>query len=116
MMREKRLKKDPGYSYDHNHPQTKEIYAMLERLDDLVNVSSGSGGGLVHNERLAIAFALLTTDIGQDILVIKNLRACGDCHVFIKLVSKVIDRQFIIRDLTCFHHFKDDICSCKDYW
>ncbi|GJR97694.1 putative pentatricopeptide repeat-containing protein [Tanacetum coccineum] len=129
MMREKRLKKDPGYSYvdhngkthlfvagDHNHPQTKEIYAMLERLDDLVNVTSSSGGGLVHSERLAIAFALLTTDIGQDILVIKNLRVCGDCHVFIKLVSKVIDRQFIIRDPTRFHHFKDGVCSCKDYW
>nr|GEV82317.1 putative pentatricopeptide repeat-containing protein At3g11460 [Tanacetum cinerariifolium] len=130
MMREKRLKKDPGYSYidhygkthlfvagDHNHPQTKEIYAMLERLDDLVNVSSSSSGsGLVHSERLAIAFALLTTDIGQDILVIKNLRVCGDCHAFIKLVSKVIDRQFIIRDPTRFHHFKDGVCSCKDYW
>ena len=58
---------------------------MLERLDELVNVSSSGGGGLVHSERLAIAFALLTTDIGQYILVIKNLRICGDCHVFIKL-------------------------------
>ncbi|KAL8213816.1 hypothetical protein R6Q57_003265 [Mikania cordata] len=126
MMREKRLKKDPGYSYvehkgtthlfvagDHNHPQTDEIYAMLNRLDDLVSVSSGS---MVHSERLAIAYALLITEIGQDILVIKNLRVCGDCHMFIKLVSKVVDRRFIIRDPTRFHHFKDGVCSCKDYW
>nr|XP_043636083.1 putative pentatricopeptide repeat-containing protein At3g11460, mitochondrial [Erigeron canadensis] len=129
MMREKGLKKDPGYSYvehkgktnlfvagDHNHPQTDEIYAMLERLDDFVNASSSDDGGLVHSERLAIAFALLTTDIGQEILVIKNLRVCGDCHVFVKLVSKVVDRWFIIRDPTRFHHFKDGACSCNDYW
>ncbi|KAI3811627.1 hypothetical protein L1987_21353 [Smallanthus sonchifolius] len=126
MMREKRLKKDPGYSYvehkgkthlfvagDHNHPQTDEIFAMLNRLDDLINVSSGT---MVHSERLAIAFALLITEVGEDILVIKNLRVCGDCHVFIKLVSKVVDRRFIIRDPTRFHHFKDGVCSCKDYW
>ncbi|KAF5771904.1 putative tetratricopeptide-like helical domain superfamily, DYW domain-containing protein [Helianthus annuus] len=126
MMREKRLRKDPGYSYvehkgrthlfvagDHNHPQTDEIYAMLSRLGDLIDVSSGD---MVHSERLAIAFALLITEVGQDILVIKNLRVCGDCHVFIKLVSKVVDRRFIIRDPTRFHHFKDGVCSCKDYW
>ncbi|KAI3802192.1 hypothetical protein L1987_30322 [Smallanthus sonchifolius] len=75
MMREKRLKKDPGYSYvehkgkthlfvtgDHNHPQTDEIYAMLNRLDDLINVSSGT---MAHSERLAIAFALLITEVGK---------------------------------------------------
>ncbi|KAK9069180.1 hypothetical protein SSX86_013296 [Deinandra increscens subsp. villosa] len=126
MMREKGLRKDPGYSYvehkgtthlfvagDHNHPQTDEIYAMLTRLDDLINVSSGN---MVHSERLAIAFALLITEVGQDILVIKNLRVCGDCHEFIKSVSKVVERRFIIRDPTRFHHFKDGVCSCKDYW
>ncbi|XP_024973909.1 putative pentatricopeptide repeat-containing protein At3g11460, mitochondrial [Cynara cardunculus var. scolymus] len=139
MMRERRLRKDPGYSYvehkgktnlfvagDHNHPQTEEIYAMLDRLDELVNdshVNNRNGertndevSGLVHSERLAIAFALLSTDIGQDIVVIKNLRVCGDCHVFIKSVSKVVDRRFVIRDPTRFHHFKDGVCSCKDYW
>ncbi|XP_076914251.1 putative pentatricopeptide repeat-containing protein At3g11460, mitochondrial [Bidens hawaiensis] len=126
MMKEKGLKKDPGYSYvehkginhlfvagDHNHLQTDEIYAMLSRLDELINVDSGN---MVHSERLAIAFALLVTEIGEDIIVIKNLRVCGDCHVFIKLVSKVVDRRFIIRDPTRFHHFKDGVCSCKDYW
>ncbi|XP_071689779.1 putative pentatricopeptide repeat-containing protein At3g11460, mitochondrial [Rutidosis leptorrhynchoides] len=129
MMKNTGLRKDPGYSYvehkgkthlfvagDHNHLQTDEIYTMLNRLDDLVNVNSSSSFGLVHSERLAIAFALLNTDVGQDILVIKNLRVCGDCHVFIKLVSKVVDRRFIVRDPTRFHHFKDGACSCNDYW
>uniref|UniRef100_A0A251SRT3 Putative DYW domain-containing protein n=1 Tax=Helianthus annuus TaxID=4232 RepID=A0A251SRT3_HELAN len=72
---------------DHNHPQTDEIFAMLSRLNDLINVTSGD---MVHGERLAIAFALLITEVEQDILVIKNLRVCGDRQVFIKLVSKVV--------------------------
>ncbi|KAJ9543893.1 hypothetical protein OSB04_023600 [Centaurea solstitialis] len=139
MMRERKLRKDPGYSYvehkgktnlfvagDHNHPQTEEIYAMLDRLDDSVNDSHVNNkygerrndevSGLVHSERLAIAFALLSTGIGEDILVIKNLTVCGDCHMFIKAVSKVVERRFVIRDPTRFHHFKDGVCSCKDYW
>ncbi|KAI5664719.1 hypothetical protein M9H77_24042 [Catharanthus roseus] len=139
MMRERRLKKDPGYSYvehrgkinlfvagDRSHPQTEGIYSMLAKLEDLVKELDGlkkkkrygdllSGLG-VHSERLAIAFALLNTDIGVDILVIKNLRICGDCHIFIKLVSKVVDRQFVVRDATRFHHFRNGLCSCNEYW
>ncbi|KAL4587591.1 hypothetical protein LXL04_000463 [Taraxacum kok-saghyz] len=129
MMRDRGLRKGPGYSYfehkgrahvfvagDRNHPESDEIYGMLDRVDDLVNVSSKVENGLVHSERLAIAFALLSTDIGEEILVIKNLRVCGDCHLFIKLVSKVVGRRFVVRDPTRFHHFKDGVCSCNDYW
>ncbi|KAL7599063.1 hypothetical protein Lser_V15G26433 [Lactuca serriola] len=129
MMRDRRLRKGPGYSYfehngrahvfvagDMNHPESEEIYVMLDRLDDLVNLSSRGENGFVHSERLAIAFALLSTEIGEEIVVIKNLRVCGDCHLFIKLVSKVVDRRFVVRDPTRFHHFKDGVCSCKDYW
>ncbi|KAI8563004.1 hypothetical protein RHMOL_Rhmol03G0080200 [Rhododendron molle] len=142
MMRERKLKKDPGCSYveckgrthlfmvgDRSHPQTEEMYRMLDRLEGLVKELGGyektdpdgrteelvNGVG-VHSERLAIAFGLLNTGLGREILVIKNLRICGDCHLFIKLVSKVVDRQFVIRDATRFHHFKDGACSCNEFW
>ena len=70
----------------------------------------------VHSEKLAIAFGLLNTRRETKIIVIKNLRICENCHMFIKLVSKVVDRQFIVRDATRFHHFRNGICSCKDFW
>ncbi|XP_051121853.1 putative pentatricopeptide repeat-containing protein At3g11460, mitochondrial isoform X2 [Andrographis paniculata] len=54
MMRERGLRKDPGYSYveykgrihlfvagDRNHPQTNEIYAMLTKLEDLAREQRG---------------------------------------------------------------------------
>ncbi|GAA0147410.1 hypothetical protein LIER_07118 [Lithospermum erythrorhizon] len=142
MMKERNLKKDMGCSYvefkgkthlfvagDKQHPQTKDIYRILIKLEDLIvefDKLNRKGGQersqelisrtRVHSERLAVAFALLNSDIGTDILVIKNLRICGECHLFIKLVSKIVDRQFIIRDATRFHHFKGGVCSCNDYW
>ncbi|XP_045809140.1 putative pentatricopeptide repeat-containing protein At3g11460, mitochondrial [Trifolium pratense] len=141
MMRDRKLRKDPGCSYveykgkmhlfysgDTSHPQSKEIYRMLDELETLVNEIHQSDhkcqgkseeplvGASVHSEKLAIAFSLLNTRPGTDITIMKNLRVCLDCHVFFKLVSKIVNRQFIVRDATRFHRFKNGVCSCKDYW
>ncbi|KAL1193055.1 Pentatricopeptide repeat-containing protein DWY1 [Cardamine amara subsp. amara] len=69
-----------------------------------------------HSERLAIAFGLINTSPGTTIRVMKNLRICGDCHNFIKILSSIEDREFIVRDNKRFHHFRDGSCSCGDYW
>ncbi|KAL1207622.1 Pentatricopeptide repeat-containing protein [Cardamine amara subsp. amara] len=69
-----------------------------------------------HSERLAIAFGLINTAEGSTITVIKNLRVCEDCHTVIKLISRVVGREIVLRDSTRFHHFKDGTCSCGDYW
>lgn len=141
MMRDRKLRKDPGCSYveykgkmhlfysgDKSHPQIKEIYRMLDELENLVkeihqpgNKCQGKSeellmGAGVHSEKLALAFGLLNTKPGTDITVMKNLRVCVDCHVFFKLISKIVNRQFIVRDATRFHRFKNGVCSCKDYW
>ncbi|CAN8233193.1 unnamed protein product [Cochlearia groenlandica] len=70
-----------------------------------------------HSERLAVAFALMmSTPQGTPIVVMKNLRACRDCHEAIKLIAKIEKREITIRDSSRFHHFKDGLCSCGDYW
>ncbi|KAL7211115.1 hypothetical protein ACSBR2_014071 [Camellia fascicularis] len=46
----------------------------------------------------------------------KNLRICGDCHVFAKLVAKMEHQNIVIRDPIRYHHFRNGICSCGDYW
>ncbi|XVF76186.1 hypothetical protein PTKIN_Ptkin13bG0246500 [Pterospermum kingtungense] len=141
MMREQKLKKDPGFSYleykgrvhlflsgDRSHPQKEEIYRMVDELETLVKKQFGVRndeerrnkelflGMGVHSEKLAIAFGLLNTQPGTEIVVIKNLRVCEDCHWFLKGVSKIVARQLVVRDATRFHHFRDGLCSCKDYW
>ncbi|KAG7579256.1 Pentatricopeptide repeat [Arabidopsis thaliana x Arabidopsis arenosa] len=71
---------------------------------------------LYHSERLAIAYGIICTPPRKTLTIIKNLRVCGDCHNFIKIMSKIIGRELIVRDNKRFHHFKDGKCSCGDYW
>uniref|UniRef100_A0A166I0C2 DYW domain-containing protein n=1 Tax=Daucus carota subsp. sativus TaxID=79200 RepID=A0A166I0C2_DAUCS len=69
-----------------------------------------------HSEKLAIAFALLVSEAGSVIRVVKNLRVCQDCHTAIKVISKMEGREIIVRDNNRFHRFSEGLCSCKDYW
>ncbi|XP_076884283.1 putative pentatricopeptide repeat-containing protein At5g09950 [Bidens hawaiensis] len=68
-----------------------------------------------HSEKLAVAF-VLTRKSELPIRIMKNLRVCGDCHTFLKYVSKIVSRLIVVRDSNRFHHFVDGKCSCGDYW
>ncbi|XP_057958973.1 pentatricopeptide repeat-containing protein At5g66520-like [Malania oleifera] len=115
------------------HPQTKEIYAkvdeMLERIRSIGYIPCTNGVPLhdvdeeekenpfyYHSEKLAIAFGLLNTRRGETFHITKNLRVCRDCHHASKLISKIFDREIIVRDRNRFHHFRAGECSCNDYW
>uniref|UniRef100_A0ACD5WL63 Uncharacterized protein n=1 Tax=Avena sativa TaxID=4498 RepID=A0ACD5WL63_AVESA len=69
-----------------------------------------------HSEKQAIAFGLMRTARTTKVRVFKNIRMCKDCHNAAKLISKVSGREILVRDKKRFHHFKDGICSCGDYW
>ncbi|XP_047337690.1 pentatricopeptide repeat-containing protein At4g16835, mitochondrial [Impatiens glandulifera] len=85
---------------------------------DLHDVGDEEKGELLmmHSERLAIAFGLMKLGDGIPIRVFKNLRVCGDCHEATKFISIIEKREIIVRDTSRFHHFKNGICSCGDYW
>ncbi|XP_022987625.1 pentatricopeptide repeat-containing protein At1g08070, chloroplastic [Cucurbita maxima] len=117
---------------DKVHPQSENIYKMLEEVDrqlkefgfvpDTSEVlydmdEEWKEGALSHHsEKLAIAFGLISTKPGTPITIIKNLRVCRNCHAATKLISKIFNREIIARDRNRFHHFKDGSCSCNDYW
>ncbi|KAK1360172.1 Pentatricopeptide repeat-containing protein [Heracleum sosnowskyi] len=119
-------------SGDTSHPMADEIYEELEKLGALMaeagyvpntapvfhDVDDDEKRRMIcsHSERLAIAFGLISTPPGSKLLITKNLRVCEDCHVAIKFISKITQREIIIRDVNRYHHFKDGICSCSDYW
>ncbi|KAK6289193.1 hypothetical protein POUND7_000734 [Theobroma cacao] len=69
-----------------------------------------------HSERLALAFGIISTPTGTTLRITKNIRVCVDCHTAIKFMSKISQREIIVRDNSRFHHFKDGKCSCRDYW
>lgn len=144
-MKNRDVKKVPGFSYievggvihkfftsDKSHVKWREIY---EKLDEIMfkikEYGYAAGTSCVlhdigeeekenalcyHSEKLAVAFGLISTSEATSIQVFKNLRICRDCHDVIKLISKVYNREIIVRDRVRFHRFKDGACSCKDYW
>ncbi|XVF47882.1 hypothetical protein PTKIN_Ptkin03bG0145800 [Pterospermum kingtungense] len=119
-------------SGDRSHPQASAIYAMLEKLiremkeagfqtetDTALHDVEEEEKELminVHSEKLAIAFGLIATEPGTEIRIFKNLRVCVDCHTATKFISKITERIIVVRDANRFHHFKDGVCSCGDYW
>ncbi|KAG4981051.1 hypothetical protein JHK82_034298 [Glycine max] len=145
LMDKRRVKKEPGYSWievknktysflagDLSHPLSDHIYSKLSELNTrLRDVGYQPDTNYVfhdiedeqketilshHSERLAIAFGLIATLPEIPLQIVKNLRVCGDCHSFIKLVSLVEKRYIVVRDSNRFHHFKGGLCSCGDYW
>lgn len=141
----KGVKKTPGYSLvelknhvyefimgDRSHLQSEETYAMLAKITELLKIEGYIPRTVNvladieeeeketalshHTEKVAIAFMLVNTPPNTPIRIMKNLRVCADCHLAIKLISKVFEREIIVRDRSRFHHFKDGLCSCKDYW
>ncbi|XP_068668295.1 pentatricopeptide repeat-containing protein At1g04840 [Aristolochia californica] len=144
-MRDKQIEKSPGWSFievgshvhqfvagDTSHPCTEAVHNKLEELTInaraqgympdtgwvLHNIEEEDKGDAIgsHSEKLALAFGLITIPSGEDIRIVKNLRVCGDCHSLMKYASKLSQREIILRDIKRFHHFKNGVCSCKDYW
>ncbi|GMP28212.1 hypothetical protein CsSME_00003850 [Camellia sinensis var. sinensis] len=145
LMRDRGITKIPGCSWvqvrnkvhtfvvgDKRNDQSDKIYRFLDELGEkmrlagympntefvLQDVDQEEKEDLLcnHSEKLAVAFGILNLNGGSSIRVFKNLRICGDCHNAIKFIAKIVGVQIIVRDSLRFHHFKDGICSCQDFW
>ncbi|XP_065868094.1 pentatricopeptide repeat-containing protein At5g06540-like isoform X1 [Euphorbia lathyris] len=145
MMKQRGVKKHPGYTLieidgkvhrftigDKTHPEIEKIERMWEEIlrkikpagytvstaDAFFDIDQEEKENAMHrhSEKLAIAYGIMKTKAHLSIRIVKNLRVCEDCHTATKLISKVYERELIVRDRNRFHHFKGGICSCADYW
>ncbi|KAJ0667304.1 putative tetratricopeptide-like helical domain superfamily, DYW domain-containing protein [Helianthus annuus] len=145
LMKKNKIKKEPGLSWleiknqthvfvsdDNGHPEyvaihekLKELFGKIKSLGYVPNISNvlhdvedeqKEDNVGYHSEKLAVAYAILRTHKDTPIRIIKNLRICDDCHVTMKLISKVTNRVISVRDANRFHCFRDGSCSCGDYW
>ncbi|XP_065879827.1 putative pentatricopeptide repeat-containing protein At1g68930 [Euphorbia lathyris] len=144
-MRDRGARKEPGFSWikyknkvhlfsadDLSSPFYDQINAKLDKLNqDIIEEGYVPDTSSVlhdveesekikmlnrHSEKLAIAFGLIFIPSVLPIRVVKNLRVCGDCHTATKYISKVTQREILVRDAVRFHLFKDGTCSCGDFW
>lgn len=146
MIRKKGLRKSPAFSWvegekgvvhefyagDLTHPRGREIKEVLENLVKLLEKNGYKPNlGCVlydvrdeekrqivmnHSEKLALAYSLLFREDGSAVRIVKNLRICEDCHLFMCCVSRVTGREIIVRDNLRFHHFRQGSCSCSNFW
>ncbi|KAG6537001.1 pentatricopeptide repeat-containing protein At5g66520-like [Zingiber officinale] len=145
LMKERGVTKTPGSSFinlkgsvhefiagDNAHPQRREIYAKLDEMSRkvrvaghepstdqvLIEMDEGEKGTALHHhsEKQALAFGLINGEPGNTIRIMKNLRICEDCHSFTKISSKTYECEIVVRDRNRFHHFRDGVCSCMDFW
>ncbi|KAM7259868.1 hypothetical protein ACFE04_015609 [Oxalis oulophora] len=145
LMNQKRLSKPPGNSKievnggiheftmgDSSHPEATDIFVKLDEIKEklreegynpkvsevLLEMDDEDKASQLwhHSEKLALAYGLIRTRPGTTIRVVKNLRSCEDCHEVMKLISKIYNREIIVRDRIRFHYFVNGTCSCKDYW
>ncbi|KAL2522460.1 Pentatricopeptide repeat-containing protein [Forsythia ovata] len=120
---------------DISHPMTQKIHEFWEKMskkmkdagyvpdvrwisvrDDRLTEEEKETILLHHSEKLAVAFGLLSCKDTDPIVVMKNLRICGDCHNAIKLISAITGRDITVRDCHRFHSFKNGHCSCGEFW
>ncbi|GAB2287758.1 hypothetical protein Dimus_022119 [Dionaea muscipula] len=125
---------------DRSHPWVHDIYSKLDEViqklklvgyspnmacqvssvyDEHLNAEEMEEKELAlfsHSEKLAVCFGLLSTKTGTPLRIFMNLRICQDCHSAIKIISKIYNREIVIRDRSRFHSFKQGACSCSDYW
>nr|GEX26285.1 pentatricopeptide repeat-containing protein At5g04780 [Tanacetum cinerariifolium] len=145
LLKETEVKKERGESWieikdkvhsfmvgERNHLIIGEIYLKLEDMmeemrkfgykcetrHDLHNVEENKKEELLrhHSEKLALVYGLMCLPSSAPIRIMKNLRICGDCHVFMKLASKITGREIVVRDINRFHHFRNGLCSCGEFW
>ncbi|WMV21072.1 hypothetical protein MTR67_014457 [Solanum verrucosum] len=141
-MRERGVKKVTAYSWveidhrvhvftanDRTHPQTEQIRRKINSLVELMDKEGYKPDTSCtlqnvdeemkieslkyHSERLSIAFALINTPEGSPIIIMKNLRACVDCHAAIKVISKIVGREITMRDSILYGSKKDALDYVK---
>ncbi|XP_068666625.1 pentatricopeptide repeat-containing protein At3g49170, chloroplastic [Aristolochia californica] len=144
-MKERQLTKEGGSSWievnnvvhkfyvgDTSHPRAKEIFLKLDEMAfEIKSMGYVPDKNFIlyeveeeqkeqylfqHSEKIAVAFGLISSSLSGPIRIFNNLRVCGDCHNAIKFISVASGREIVIRDSNRFHHIKNGICSCGDYW
>ncbi|KAF8085570.1 hypothetical protein N665_0663s0016 [Sinapis alba] len=144
-MKSRGVRKEPGCSVmevngevheffvgDKSHPRYTEIEAFWKEISRRLRLAGYKADTspvmfdideeekedalCLHSEKAAIAFGIMSLKEDVPIRIVKNLRVCGDCHQVSMMISKIFDREIIVRDRNRFHHFKDGHCSCNGFW
>ncbi|KAJ0267238.1 Pentatricopeptide repeat-containing protein [Hirschfeldia incana] len=97
--------------------KTKGIYAEIEWIKSEIERSGftyrGNENASYHSAKQAAVFGLVYTSPQAPVHVLKNKILCKDCHDFVSLITRLVDKNITVRDGNQVHVFKNGKCSCK---
>ncbi|MQL94016.1 hypothetical protein Taro_026668 [Colocasia esculenta] len=96
LMKERQVKKEPGCSWIEVFTKMRKLGYVPDTKFVLHDVVSEQKEYVLstHSEKLAVAYGFLKLPPG----------------------ATVVAREVVVRDGRRFHHFKDGVCSCGNYW
>lgn len=118
---------------DTSHPESDKIFAALRSLKvqmldmgfvpathvcnwEKVQEEEKEEQLLFRSNKLAFASGILKSNARKPVTVVQNMRTCVDGHNTLKMISVITGRELIQRDSKRFHHYRNGVCSCRDYW
>ncbi|KAH7440808.1 hypothetical protein KP509_03G011500 [Ceratopteris richardii] len=112
-----------GYAHQFHTGETNlvkidQIHLKLKDLAQKVNAFSKFKihSFCVYCDKMALAFALINTPVGESVSVMFDKPICCECHIGTSLISEIEHRIIIVHDQNRRHVFQDGKCSCEDSW
>ncbi|ESQ43228.1 hypothetical protein EUTSA_v10012630mg [Eutrema salsugineum] len=97
--------------------KTNGIYAEIEWIKGEIERSGftyrGNKNASYHSAKQAAVFGLVYTSPQTPVHIVKNKTLCKDCHEFVSLMTRLVDKNITVKDGNRVHIFKNGECSCK---
>ncbi|XP_019088796.1 PREDICTED: pentatricopeptide repeat-containing protein At5g52850, chloroplastic-like [Camelina sativa] len=97
--------------------KTSGIYAEIESIKEEIkrfgSPYRGNENASFHSAKQAVVYGFIYASPQAPVHVVKNKILCKDCHDFVSILTRLVDKKITVRDGNQVHIFKNGECSCK---
>ncbi|XP_010485089.1 PREDICTED: pentatricopeptide repeat-containing protein At5g52850, chloroplastic-like [Camelina sativa] len=97
--------------------KTSGIYAEIESIKEEIkrfgSSYRGNENASFHSAKQAVVYGFIYASPQAPVHVVKNKILCKDCHDFVSILTRLVDKKITVRDGNQVHIFKNGKCSCK---
>ncbi|XP_010474025.1 PREDICTED: pentatricopeptide repeat-containing protein At5g52850, chloroplastic [Camelina sativa] len=97
--------------------KTNGIYAEIESIKEEIkrfgSPYRGNENASFHSAKQAVVYGFIYASPQAPVHVVKNKILCKDCHDFVSILTRLVDKKITVRDGNQVHIFKNGECSCR---
>ncbi|EOA14858.1 hypothetical protein CARUB_v10028179mg [Capsella rubella] len=90
-----------------------EIESIKEEIKRFGSPYRGNENASFHSAKQAVVYGFIYASPQAPIHVVKNKILCKDCHDFVSILTRLVDKKITVRDGNQVHIFRNGECSCK---